>query len=74
MADDPRWLTDDEQRAWRSYVFGAQQIDAALDRQLQQTLVVDPLQVAVAVRQDDGGVLPAVLRGRRRGGPARPGR
>lgn len=36
MADDPRWLSDDEQRAWRSYVFGAQQIDAALDRQLQQ--------------------------------------
>ena len=36
MAEDPRRLTDDEQRAWRSYVFGAQQIDAALDRQLQR--------------------------------------
>lgn len=36
MAEETRWLSDDEQRAWRSYVFGAQQIDAALDRQLQR--------------------------------------
>jgi DNA-binding MarR family transcriptional regulator len=36
VADDPRWLDDDEQRAWRAYLFATQRVDAALDRQLQR--------------------------------------
>ncbi len=36
MADGAQWLDDDEQHAWRTYVFAAQDIDAALDRQLQR--------------------------------------
>jgi DNA-binding MarR family transcriptional regulator len=36
VTDDARWLSDDEQRAWRAYLFGSQQVDAALDRQLQR--------------------------------------
>lgn len=36
MADGARWLNEDEQRAWRAYVFGVRQVDAALDRQLQR--------------------------------------
>jgi DNA-binding MarR family transcriptional regulator len=35
VAEDPRWLTVEEQRAWRAYVFASQHVDAALDRQLQ---------------------------------------
>lgn len=31
-----RWLTPDEQRAWRSYVSAAALLEDALDRQLQQ--------------------------------------
>ncbi|MEU9190077.1 MarR family transcriptional regulator [Streptomyces sp. NPDC048484] len=31
-----RWLTSDEQRAWRAYVAASQLLEDALDRQLQQ--------------------------------------
>lgn len=36
MTAEPRWLTDDEQRAWRSFLLAQQLIDDALDRQLQR--------------------------------------
>lgn len=36
MADTPRWLTDDEQRTWRSFMLATQLVDEALDRQLQR--------------------------------------
>lgn len=31
---EPRWLTDDEQRAWRSYIAMSKLLDAALVRQM----------------------------------------
>jgi DNA-binding MarR family transcriptional regulator len=34
--DCTRWLDDDEQRAWRSFLRAAAAIDEALDRQLQR--------------------------------------
>jgi len=36
VTSDPVWLTDSEQRAWRAYLLASQQVDAALDRQLQR--------------------------------------
>ncbi|MCU1426443.1 MAG: MarR family transcriptional repressor [Actinomycetia bacterium] len=36
MARRPRWLTDDEQATWRSYLLTTQLLDEALDRQLQR--------------------------------------
>jgi DNA-binding MarR family transcriptional regulator len=33
---DPRWLTDDEQAAWRAYLLTTQLVDEVLDRQLQR--------------------------------------
>jgi DNA-binding MarR family transcriptional regulator len=35
MAAVTRWLTDDEQRAWRAFVAMRKQLDTALNRQLQ---------------------------------------
>ena len=35
MARDPRWLSDDEQSAWRAFLLARQLLDDALDRQLQ---------------------------------------
>ena len=32
---EPRWLTDDEQQAWRAYLQGSRLIEEALDRDLQ---------------------------------------
>ena len=34
--DAPRWLSADEQRAWRAFLTFAAQLDEALDRQLQR--------------------------------------
>lgn len=34
--DQPRWLDDDEMRAWRSYVVGKALLDARLNRDLQE--------------------------------------
>jgi DNA-binding MarR family transcriptional regulator len=34
--DAPRWLDDDEQRAWRAFLRAAAGVDEALDRQLQR--------------------------------------
>jgi DNA-binding MarR family transcriptional regulator len=36
VTGEPRWLDDDEQRAWRSFLRAAAGIDDALDRQLQR--------------------------------------
>jgi DNA-binding MarR family transcriptional regulator len=36
VADGAQWLDEEEQRAWRTYLFASQHIDAALDRQLQR--------------------------------------
>ena len=33
--DEPRWLTDDQQRAWRAFVLTSHLLDRVLDRQLQ---------------------------------------
>ncbi|MFJ2950043.1 MarR family winged helix-turn-helix transcriptional regulator [Streptomyces sp. NPDC087226] len=35
-ADGPRWLTDEEQRVWRSYIEAATLLEDHLDRQLQR--------------------------------------
>lgn len=34
--DEPRWLDDEEQQAWRAFLRAASRIDEALDRQLQR--------------------------------------
>jgi DNA-binding MarR family transcriptional regulator len=34
--DPPRWLNDEEMRAWRAYVVGKALLDAQLNRDLQQ--------------------------------------
>jgi DNA-binding MarR family transcriptional regulator len=34
--DEPRWLDDEEQQAWRAFLRAAARIDEALDRQLQR--------------------------------------
>ena len=36
LSSDTRWLTDAEQRTWRSFMLATQLIDEALDRQLQR--------------------------------------
>ena len=36
MADTTRWLSDDEQHTWRSFMLATQLIDETLDRQLQR--------------------------------------
>ena len=36
MTDSPRWLDDEEQRAWRAFLRAAAAVDEALDRQLQR--------------------------------------
>lgn len=35
-ADEPRWLTDEEQRIWRSYVHATTLLEDHMDRQLQR--------------------------------------
>lgn len=35
--DGPRWLDDEEQAAWRAYLFATQAMQSSLDRQLSQT-------------------------------------
>jgi len=35
-APEPRWLSEEEQRAWRAYMASTQLISDALDRQLQR--------------------------------------
>ena len=34
-SDEPQWLSEDEQRAWRAYLRGSRLIEEALDRDLQ---------------------------------------
>ena len=34
MSEQVRWLTDDEQHAWRAYLRASRELDAALDRDL----------------------------------------
>ena len=36
QGDEPRWLDDQEQQAWRAFLRAASRIDEALDRQLQR--------------------------------------
>ena len=35
-ADEPRWLTDEEQRVWRAYVHATTLLEDHMDRQLQR--------------------------------------
>ncbi|MFF4587807.1 MarR family winged helix-turn-helix transcriptional regulator [Streptomyces sp. NPDC001388] len=35
-AEEPRWLTDEEQRVWRSYVHASMLLEDHMDRQLQR--------------------------------------
>ncbi|WP_128377345.1 MarR family winged helix-turn-helix transcriptional regulator [Streptomyces cavernae] len=44
-----RWLTPDEQRAWRSYVSAATLLEDALDRQLQQEAGLPHLYYSILV-------------------------
>lgn len=37
MADDVRWLSDEEQKSWRSYLRGARALEVALDADLQRS-------------------------------------
>lgn len=36
MTGETRWLTDEEQRAWRAFLVATQRLDLAIDRDLQQ--------------------------------------
>ena len=36
MTGETRWLTDEEQRAWRAFLVATQRLDQAIDRDLQQ--------------------------------------
>lgn len=56
VTNDERWLTEAEQRAWRAYVFGAQQVDAALDRQLQRDAGMPHAYYAILTVLVDAGV------------------
>ncbi len=55
-APEPRWLDDDEQRAWRTYLFAVQRVDAALDRQLQRDAGMGHTQYAILTVLVDAGV------------------
>ena len=35
-AEEPRWLTDEEQRVWRAYLHATTLLEDHLDRQLQR--------------------------------------
>jgi DNA-binding MarR family transcriptional regulator len=58
VVDDtpPEWLDDDEQRAWRTYLFAAQRVDAALDRQLQRDAGMGHTQYAILTVLVDAGI------------------
>lgn len=36
MSNDPRWLTDDEQRSWRAFIHGSLRLWDLLDRDLRE--------------------------------------
>ena len=46
---DPQWLDDDDQRTWRAFLLAAHQVEAALDRQLQQDAGMSHSHYAVLV-------------------------
>lgn len=51
-----RWLDDDEQRAWRAYLFATQRVEAALDRQLQRDAGVPHSHYAILTVLVEAGV------------------
>jgi len=53
---EPRWLTDDEQRVWRSYQAAASMLSAHLEGQLQHDAGMPPsyYEVLVALSEADG--------------------
>lgn len=48
--DEPRWLTDEEAGAWRSYLYSTQLLMRALDRQLQRDSGLTHNQYAILVQ------------------------
>jgi len=47
---EPRWLTDDEQRSWRSYMLGVTLLADRLDDELQQRCDLSLVEYEVMVR------------------------
>ncbi|NCT91652.1 MarR family transcriptional regulator [Cellulomonas sp. APG4] len=49
-ADEPRWLTADEQVAWRSYLLGSARLAEALNRQLEEDAGISLSEYEILVR------------------------
>ncbi|MDN0193835.1 MarR family transcriptional regulator [Streptomyces sp. S.PNR 29] len=49
-AEEPRWLTDEEQRVWRSYIEATYLLEDHLDRQLQRDAGMPHIYYALLVR------------------------
>jgi DNA-binding MarR family transcriptional regulator len=49
-ADEPRWLSDGEQRVWRSYIEAATLLEDHLDRQLQRDAGMPHIYYALLVK------------------------
>ena len=56
VADDAHWLSEDEERSWRTYLFASQDVDAALDRQLQRDAGMPHAYYAILTVLVDAGV------------------
>src|SRR5690606_36038715 len=53
---EPRWLTDEEQRAWRAYLHGARLLEVALDADLSAAGVSLPeYEILSMLSEADGG-------------------
>lgn len=48
--DEPRWLTDEQQRAWRAYLAGSARLTEALNRQLEDEADLSLSEYEILVR------------------------
>lgn len=57
IADEPRWLDDDEMRAWRAYVIASELLRKQLNRELQEHhgLALADYEVLVRLSEQDAG-------------------
>ena len=56
VADQPRWLSQDEMRAWRAYVIGSELLRKQLNRELQDRhgIALADYEVLVRLSERDG--------------------
>ncbi|WP_151478265.1 MarR family winged helix-turn-helix transcriptional regulator [Streptomyces albicerus] len=52
-ADEPRWLSDEEQRVWRAYLHATTLLDDHLDRQLQRDAGMPHIYYGLLVALDE---------------------